>query len=153
MPPAKRQQAMPDPLPHAVVAHSIGTRTRLRMSQMPVDGDLLGHLAKRLSALPGVAQVVARRHSGSLIVYHSGPLASLLQAAGSEGVLDIDPPEQDGKRFTPVAEPHHWAVFGFLILALWQAGRGKILPPALPLALYAAEIGRFFPLESSKTPD
>jgi hypothetical protein len=123
------------------------------MSQMPVDGDLLGHLAKRLSALPGVAQVVARRHSGSLIVYHSGLLASLLQAASAEGVLSVDPPAQVGDRSTAVVEPHHWAVFGFLTLALWQAGRGKILPPALPLALYAVEIGRFYPLESSKMPD
>lgn len=144
---------MPDPLPHAVVAHSIGTRTRLRISQMPVDGELLGHLAKRLSMLPGVAQVVARPHSGSLIVYHSAPLASLLHTAGSEGVLDIDPTAQGVERNTSAPEPHHWAALGFLILALWQAGRGMILPPALPLMLYAAEIGRFFPLEGSKAPD
>jgi hypothetical protein len=131
---------MPETLPEAELVHSLPGRTRLRFAERRRDSVFLAAIATALSASQGVIRVEARSSTGSLLVWHSGPIERIGSAAKAQSLFTIAPVK-------PVqAAPHaelskkSMVTAAMFVLAIWQLARGHILPPALTLAMYAIDL-------------
>jgi hypothetical protein len=135
-------------LPLAVVAHALPGRTRLTIQDHRDDADFFAAAAATLAAIEGIVSVDPRPHTGSLVIEHTTTVARIGEAAMKAGIFRLSSEELPLKN--QPAPPFEYspalvmavALGGF---ALWQLGRGRILPPALTLALYAADIARLLP--------
>ncbi|HET6377806.1 MAG TPA: hypothetical protein VFG05_05795 [Methylocella sp.] len=133
---------MNNALPMAETAHVIPGRTRLRIAAQRGNAAFFESAAAILRAIPGVSKAEGRPLTGSLVIHHDAPL-SLIVAAALE------------KRLFAVAEKNpapapEWpelpldlrsaARIALGLLAFWQFIEGRVLPPALTLAWYAARL-------------
>lgn len=130
---------MPETLPEAELVHSLPGRTRLRFAQGRHDGAFLASIATALSAIRGVIRVELRPSTGSVLIRHNIPLEQVGSAAQARNLFTINP-----NRPEPAAPNSTWDRKSTIAavmcgLALWQVARGRVLPPAVTLAMYAAD--------------
>jgi hypothetical protein len=130
---------MDDTLPLAEIVHVMPGRARLRIAERRGDSVFFASLATGLSAIAGVSHVEVRPLTGSILVEHAGPLARIGTAAARERLFvlsDVHPAPVP----TPAMpiDPRKAVAAGLGIFALWQLLRGRVLPPAITLAWYAA---------------
>jgi hypothetical protein len=131
-------------LPAAHVVHQGRRRTRLRFAGRRGDEAFLRRLVDRLSALPDVTHVQAYPVTGSVLILHSAPSTALLDRAASAGLFkmagarDGSLPQLD-MRSAAMTVP--LVAAGVLsAFAVSQLLRGRVLPPAVTLAWYAATL-------------
>jgi len=128
-----------DTLPIAEVVHAMPGRTRLRIPARRGDGVFFAAMATGLSTLPGVRHVEVRPLTGSLVIEHGTPLERIGAAAREARLFMIGnapPPPTE-----PAAiDPKILVGVGLGAFAVWQILEGKILPPAVTLAWYAASL-------------
>lgn len=101
----------------------------------------LAAIATALSATDGIVRVEVRPSTGSLVIWHRAPLARIGAAAEAKNLFIIVPAQP--VRSQPPApalsrKSMVTAAMGFL--AIWQLARGRVLPPALTLAMYAIDL-------------
>jgi hypothetical protein len=144
---------MGDRLPAACVAYQGRGRTRLRFPGLRGDEAFLNNLVVRLSGLPNVTHVDTHLLTGSVLILHGGVSAAIVDSAvaaklfttggeGDESRLQID------SGAAAVAAPL-MAAGVLAAFAAWQLLRGRVLPPAVTLAWYAATLA--FPLLLAET--
>lgn len=129
-------------LPSAVVVHTLAGRTRLRIEARRGDDDFFASIATGLSAIQGVDQVEVRALTGGVLIQHHLPLAQIAEAAERARLFSVAGFAAARPRFAAVPDPRTMVAAGLAAFALLQVFRGRILPPAITLALYAATIGR-----------
>lgn len=140
--------------PHATVEHACAGRTRLRFAEHRGDVEFFRAVAHEIAALPGVSQVEGRPATGSLIVAHAGESDAFMAQALAQGVVLIaassvppsEPPFLNDvlalMRSLNLPSPgelgvKHAAAAAFLAMALQQAMRGNLMPPAATALWYA----------------
>lgn len=111
----------------------------MRIAARRGDGVFFASVATVLSAIAGVQKVDVRPLTGSVVLQHTAPFARIGQAA-VQGRLFILPemgaPPREASAIRVDARMIAAAGLGFF--ALWQLAEGRILPPAITLAWYAA---------------
>jgi hypothetical protein len=132
---------MPDDLPVAEVVHAMPGRTRLRIAERRGDAVFFASVATGLSTVAGIYGVEVRSLTGSLVVKHGPPLERIALAAQEARLFTIGnatvlPPPTAPVEF----DPKILVGLGLSALGLWQLTEGKILPPAITLAWYAAHL-------------
>lgn len=130
---------MADTLPVAEIVHAMAGRARLRIAARRGDAVFFAAVATELSTIAGVHKVEVRPLTGSLVIQHSPPLEPIATAAQEArlfvlGKASAVPPPIATVRIAPRA----LVGLGLGALAVWQLTAGKILPPAITLAWYAA---------------
>lgn len=136
---------MAESLPIAFVVHAMPGRTRLRMCERRDDTAFFASVATVLSAMAGVHKVEIQPLTGSILVQHAVPLAQIgamaenarLFAIETSGALAAPTPSEPTKF---VLDPKLAAITALAVMALWQGGKGKFLPPAMTLVWYAASL-------------
>jgi hypothetical protein len=130
---------MAEALPVAEVVHAIPGRARLRIVERRGDGVFFAAVASGLSTIAGVYHVAARPLTGSLLIEH-GPPFERIAAAAREARLFVTGNEASPPPPIAPAEIDPKTVIGLGLgaIAIWQALEGKLLPPAITLAWYAA---------------
>jgi hypothetical protein len=119
-------------------------RTRLRFTGRRGEEGFLDGLASKLSALPGVANVQTYPLTGSILIVHSAAPASILDDATGAGLFMI--PDEGHESGPPFDKGLASAAAPLLVagalsaLAAAQLLRGRVLPPAVTLAWYAATL-------------
>ncbi|MDX2156047.1 MAG: hypothetical protein SFW09_05995 [Hyphomicrobiaceae bacterium] len=156
----KERRARGDEPPVGRIAHTCPGRTRLSFVAHKGDTATLTALCDAVLGLPGVHRVEGRPTTGSLIVSHEGPAARLVEAAIAARVFRTpEPPaadetgagvSEDDWQATvsaalrelsgPVGVARGGAALAFVAMALVQASRGNILPPAATALWYAASL-------------
>jgi hypothetical protein len=116
-------------------------RIRLRIVGHRGDARFFALLAQRALMLPGVLAVSANPATCGLLLRFHGELPALLEAAAREGVFATDPTDLPAGDARPVADAR-LATMLFGGLAALQVLRGSLLPPAVTLAWYAANLLR-----------
>jgi hypothetical protein len=135
---------MPDTLPLAEVVHAIPGRARLRIPARRGDAVFFASVATGLSAIPGVFHAQVRPMTASIVIRHSAPLARIGEAAEKARLFALaiaaTPPPSAFR-----IEPKAALVASLGVFALWQLTQGRVLPPALTLAWYAAGLTGLLP--------
>jgi hypothetical protein len=135
--------------PIAEIVHSIEGRTRLRLPSARSDRATLESVATRLEAMPGVTSVAINAITGSLLIRHDEPLATIIERALAAGTLAATTPPGSapgGLRQRLGAIPADQV--GTLVLGalgVLQLLRKRVLPPAFTLFWYAATLAREMP--------
>jgi hypothetical protein len=132
---------MADALPIAQIVHAMPGRARLRITERRGDAVFFASVATGLSTIAGVYKVEVRPLTGSLLIQHGPPLERIAVAAQQARLFAIGdatsvPPPTASAEF----DPKPVIGLGLGALALWQLTEGKILPPAITLAWYAAAL-------------
>lgn len=133
---------MNSPLPFAATVHAIPGRTRLRIEARRGDDFFFASIATGLSSIAGVDHVEVRPLTGSVLIRHSAPLARIAEAAAQARMftmIEVEPLSRQD-RAAPLDAKAITAI-GLGFFALLQLMRGRILPPAVTLGLYAASLG------------
>jgi hypothetical protein len=130
---------MADALPMAEVVHAIPGRARLRIAERRGDAVFFASVATGLSTIAGVYNVQVRPLTGSLLIQHGPPLERIAVAAQEARLFTVG----DVTSVPPPTAPTEFdrktlIGLGLGALSLWQLTEGKILPPAITLAWYAA---------------
>jgi hypothetical protein len=132
---------MIDTLPIATIAHAIPNRTRLRIPSRRGDTVFFASLATALSAMPGIQRASVQPATGSLLLEHSKPLPKLLAALEEARLFRLTAPWRQPDPRSPVElDPKIFVGLGMGVFALWQLTRGRVLPPAITLGMYAASL-------------
>jgi hypothetical protein len=145
-------------VPVARLAHACTGRTRLSFPGRKEQRSFFEQICDGTLRLPGVRQVEGRPATGSLIVTHDGTAEALLEAARASGIFVVEAPASGP---APASEAPDWqsvlgmaladvvnpagaaraaAIVGLLGMALVQAGRGNIMPPATTALWYALSL-------------
>lgn len=132
---------MADALPIAEIAHAMPGRARLRIAERRGDSVFFASVATGLSTIAGVYKVEVRSLTGSLLIQHGPPLERIALAAQEARLFAIGnatsaPPQTESIQF----DPKLLIGLGLGALGLWQLTEGKLLPPAITLAWYAAHL-------------
>lgn len=132
---------MADALPIAKVVHAMPGRARLRIVERRGDAVFFASVATGLSTIAGVYKVEVRPLTGSLLIQHGPPLERIAVAAQDAHLFTVGnatsvPPPTASAQF----DPKILVGLGLGALGLWQLTEGKILPPAITLAWYAANL-------------
>lgn len=136
---------MPDSLPLAELVHAMPGRARLRIAEKRGDAAFFSAIALRISALPGVLQVDARPLTGSIVIEHGPPIAQIAARAAEARLFTLveTPTEEPAAWPAPPIEPRLAAAGVLGLIAVWQLLRGRLFPPALTAAWYAAHLAGF----------
>ena len=130
-------------LPSAVVVHAMAGRTRLRIEARRGDNAFFASIATGLSALQGVDHVGVRPLTGGVLIQHHLPLPQVAEAAARARLFTLAGSDAARPPYrAALTDPRTMVAIGLGAFALLQLMRGRILPPAITLALYAATIGR-----------
>lgn len=132
---------MSSQLPAAAIIHSLAGRTRLRIEMRRGDDAFFASIATGLSAIQGVGQIDVRPLTGSILVQHNPPFAQIAEAAVRARLFTLDIGAAAGNDRVPSPDAKMMVALGLGAFALWQLAKGRILPPAVTLALYAANLG------------
>lgn len=149
--------------PAARVMHGCRGRTRLGFPGQRGKPAFFRDMAHVVAALPGVVRAEGRPATGSLIVEHAGDSAEFLDLAGAAGAFAIETQHMDGPagllgpaltRLQAAGLPgldefglKHASAMVFVGMAVQQALRGNLMPPAATALWYA------FSLLSSRQPE
>jgi hypothetical protein len=142
---------MNSPLPSAEVVHAMAGRTRLRIVGRRGDDAFFASIATGLSALQGVDHVDVRPLTGGVLIQHHLPFARVAEAASRARLFALGNSNARPDHHGSAPAPRTMVSIGLGAFALLQLVRGRVLPPAVTLALYAATIGRL--LQSSPETD
>jgi hypothetical protein len=130
-------------LPFAQIVHAMAGRTRLRIESRRGDDAFFASIATGLSTLQGISHVDVRPLTGGVLIQHHLPLAQVAEAAARARLFTLGSSDTErSHRRTAVPDPRAIIAIGLGASALLQLMRGRILPPAITLALYAATISR-----------
>jgi hypothetical protein len=129
-------------LPLAEIVHTMAGRTRLRIEARRGDDAFFASIATGLSSLQGVGHVDVRALTSSVLIRHHAPWAQVAEAAARARlfVLDGAAVRQAYDR-TQALDARAIAAIGLGAFALFQLVQGRVLPPAITLAFYAASLG------------
>jgi hypothetical protein len=138
---------MADALPFAEPIHAISGRTRLRIEERSGDGVFFASIATGLSAIRGVSHVDVRPLTGSIVIHHAAPLARIGLAAEEARLfviadalsLPVSPP-------AVAIDPKIVVALGLGLFSIWQLAQGRVLPPAMTIAWYAAALAGMLPV-------
>jgi hypothetical protein len=145
---------MVDTLPRAEIVHAIPGRVRLRVDARRRDEVYFASVATSLSAVPGVTRVEVRPLTGSLVIHHIVPFGRIAAAAEERRLFSIIYAQSAQKRTEQRSiDPKLVAAVAMGVFAIWQLGRGRYLPPALSLVMYALDLARLWPDETSAGED
>lgn len=147
---------MSDALPVATVVHTMGGRTRLRLSELRGDEKYFAGLSKKLAEIGGVRRVDPAPLTGGVLIFHDGPLAAIGEAAERAGLfrLQTEASASVGKPMAPSFSPRTAAAAALALTAAWQISKENVFPPALTLIWYAARLaGLRTPGGEDLTPD
>jgi len=144
---------MTDVLPVAELVHAIAGRARLRIVRRRGDGVFFAAMASGLSTIPGVREVDVRPLTGSILVQHDASLEDIGAAARAARLFVLD----DARSVTSPApaaplDPGTVIGLGLGAVAVWQLLQGRILPPAITLAWYAATLTGLLSQADKPTP-
>ncbi|MCS6853281.1 MAG: hypothetical protein NZ523_00790 [Elioraea sp.] len=131
-------RARPEP-PSARITSLASGRVRLNLGAAGRDPARATALARDSLLLPGVVSAVANPLTGSLLLRFRGEAETVFTAAARRGLFRVCPhtaAPSSPARAAPVAAA------ALALLAVFQALRGAVLPPAVTLLWYAASIGR-----------
>jgi hypothetical protein len=132
---------MADLLPVAEIVHSMPGRARLRIVERRGDAVFFASVATGLSTIAGVQAVEVRPLTGSVLIRHGPPLERIMTAAQEARLFRCaNPGSARGPTETAKIDPKMVVGLGLGALSLWQITEGKILPPAITLAWYAASL-------------
>jgi hypothetical protein len=132
---------MSDTLPLARIVHTIPGRARLRIDSRRGDGAFFAALATGLSIIPGVSRADVRPLTGSVLIEHNGPLERVIAAAAQKGLFVVARASTVAAAAPPATfDPKVAMGVGLGVFALWQLAQGRVLPPAVTLAWYAANL-------------
>lgn len=131
-----------DALPLAEIAHVMAGRTRLRIAALRGNAAFFESASAILSALPGVCKAEGRPLTGSLVIHHDAPLSLVVEAALEKRLFAV---AEKGRAAAPERpelplDLRAAARIALGLLAFWQFLEGRVLPPALTLAWYAARL-------------
>ena len=144
-------------LPVALIAHACAGRLRLSFPDRKEQRPFFEGICDAVLRLPGVTKVEGRPATGSLIITHEGSHAQLVEAARESGVLSaqgVEPsaPRKETSDWQSLVEPllkdlstpsgagRAAAIVALLGMALLQASRGQIMPPATTALWYALSL-------------
>ncbi|MEZ5785290.1 MAG: hypothetical protein R3D62_02115 [Xanthobacteraceae bacterium] len=133
---------MSDPLPAAELVHTMPGRARLRIADKRGDATFFTALAAKLAALPGVFSVDVRPLTGSVVIAHGPAIAQIGDKATQAGLFTlVEHAEEEPVSWpAPPLDPRHAATIALGLIAFWQLLQGRIFPPALTTAWYAAHL-------------
>jgi hypothetical protein len=135
----------------ARVVHRIPGRARLRISRARGQAAFLAEAERELASSPLVRRVEVSPVTGSILVFHDGPLEEVLAFAKERGVLEAPLDERPTYPLETIARDvaglderlrassdNRWSVgdvgfFGLVAAAIYQVAQGKVLPPAATL--------------------
>ncbi|MBR0683035.1 hypothetical protein GXW74_21260 [Roseomonas eburnea] len=132
---------MPD-LPQAVVVSAVAGRMRLRLPAHRDDAAFFARLAQRALMLPGVTGAAGTPLTAGLLLRFRGDAETVLAAAAREGLFRAAQPVPDQGHAASAAQLAPLGAAAFGLLALLQAARGAVLPPAATLLWYAGSLLR-----------
>lgn len=131
-------QKMPD-IPRALIVSSLAGRMRLRLPEHQHDAAFFRLLGQAVLMLPGVTASSTNALTAGVLIRFRGPPEALLAAAAKEGVFCADTPVSPlGQNSAAQLAPLGAAALA--LMAMLQAARGSILPPAATLIWYAASL-------------
>ena len=133
---------MAESLPIAEIAHAMRGRTRLRIAGRRGDAVFFASVATGLSTIAGVRKVLVRPLTASVLIQHGPPLERITAAAQEARLFRLANPGTI-PRLTEAYTIDPKMVVGLVLgaLAIWRLTEGKILPQAVTLAWYAANLG------------
>ena len=116
--------------------------TRLRVGDKRGDGAFFASVATGLSSISGVYKVDVRPLTGSILIEHGAPLSRISAAVREARLFAVE----NGRSVPPptpaqTIDPEMAIALGFCAFAAWQLTQGRVLPPAITLAWYAARLG------------
>lgn len=144
--------------PTAFIVHSTTGRVRFRFPDQRGDAEFFDSVAMGLARHSSVLEARASAHTGSLLVLHTGDLASLIAHAEKRGLFDVAPPPPPAASFRRIRDAiesmddrvaketgEAFSVgklmfFGLLGAGIWQANRGHMLPAGMTLFKHALEL-------------
>ena len=156
---------------HAVLAHRMPGRARLRIQEAGADPTALLNVARALAEYPGVQEARANPSARSLLILHTGELAPVLADAESRGLLSLVPPPPGGTPMRRVQQAIETVddrildqtgrgiglgsiVFAALTAAvIWQSLNGRLLPAGTTLFNYALGVMQWGALREQPTAD
>jgi hypothetical protein len=132
---------MADALPIAQIIHAMPARARLRIASRRGNRAFFASIATGVSAIPGVYKVEVRPLTGSILIQHGAPLENITTAAQKARLFIVGnshsaPPTTEAVSF----DSKLVLGLGLGALSIWQLAEGRILPPAITLAWYAASL-------------
>lgn len=151
----KSSGGSPRDLPVALVAHACAGRTRLSFLDRKEQRSFFEEVCDATLRLPGVSKVEGRPRTGSLIITHDGTSEALLTAARSSRAFVVEERESEpapgggtpdwqslfatATKITsdPSSAARSAAIAALLMMAMLQATRGQIMPPATTALWYA----------------
>jgi hypothetical protein len=148
----------------AHLVHRAQGRVRLRIPERRHDASWLADLEDRLRDLPGITEVSANpRTAGVLVLFDPAAVPDPIPRIEATGLLQVVAPpplsptlaglrrvaarldDSLGERSGGSVDLRTLSVISLLVLALYQAMRGRLLAPAVSLLWYAFELLRFMP--------
>ena len=132
---------MAESLPIAEIVHAMPGRTRLRIAGRCGDAVFFASVATGLSTIAGVRKVLVRPLTASVLIQHGPPLERITAAAQEARLFRLANPSTT-PRLIKAYKIDPKMVVGLVLggLAIWRLTEGKILPHAVTLAWYAANL-------------
>ena len=116
-------------------------RARLRIAARRGDSVFFASVSTGLSAIPDVHKVDVNPFTGSILILHTGSLNDVGVAAQEARLFTIGSANSASSTTPAMAiDPKVVVGAGLGVLALSELINGRILPPAITLAWYAANL-------------
>jgi hypothetical protein len=132
---------MSDALPIARVVHTMPGRARLRIPERRGDAVFFASVATGLASIRGVYRVEVRPLTGSILLQHGPPLQRIAETAQEARLFLMEDASHTPAQSAGVSiDPKVAVGLGLGVLSLWQLLEGRVMPPAITLAWYAASL-------------
>ena len=132
---------MPE-LPRAIVVSAVAGRMRLRLPGHRDDHAFFARLAQRALILPGVTGAAGNPITAGLLLRFRGEASAVLTAAARDGLFRAAWPASAAAHATSASNLAPLGAAGLGLLAVLQATRSAVLPPAITLLWYAGSLLR-----------
>lgn len=113
----------------AVLEHRLAHRLRLKVPSRRGDVPFFEDLVRRLSALPGIAELRANPLTASLVIRHDGDTEAITSFLAREGLAEVRPAAEPLARMDVAAgsaDANAALAVGLSSLSLTQAARGQL---------------------------
>jgi hypothetical protein len=132
---------MVEALPVAEIVHTMAGRARLRVSARRGDDGYFASAAAELSSVANVHKVEVNPFTGSILILHSASLTRIGAAAQEAALFKMATVPAAASMEQAIAiDPKILIGAGLGVLALSELIQGRIVPPAITLAWYAANL-------------